>query len=92
VTVQVEDAPEFTVVGLQAKPVTSMGATRLNVVVCDAPFKVAVIVALWVVVRVPAVAAKVAVVDVAATVTEGGTVSKGLLAETVTRLPPAGAD
>jgi hypothetical protein len=89
--VQVEDAPEFTVVGLQAKPVKSMGATRLNVVVCDAPFKVAVIVAFWVVVRVPAVAVKVAVEATAATVTEAGTVSRGLLAERVTTVPPVGA-
>jgi hypothetical protein len=33
VTVQVVDAPEFTLVGLQARLVTSMGATRVKVAV-----------------------------------------------------------
>ena len=33
VTVQVVEAPEFTLVGLQASAVTSMGATRLKVAV-----------------------------------------------------------
>jgi hypothetical protein len=91
VTVQVAEALELTVVGLQASPVTSMGATRLNVAVCDEPLSEAATVAFWLVVRAPTVAVKVAVAAVAATVTEAGTVSRGLLAERVTRLPPVGA-
>jgi hypothetical protein len=43
------------------------------------------------VVRGPTVAVKVAVAAVAATVTEVGTVSEGLLEERVTTLPPVGA-
>ena len=43
------------------------------------------------VVRVPALAVKVAVVAVAATVVDAGTVSNGLLADSVTVLPPVGA-
>jgi hypothetical protein len=40
---------------------------------------------------VPAVAVNVAVVAAAATVTDGGTVSRGLLLEMATAVPPAGA-
>jgi hypothetical protein len=45
----------------------------------------------WVVVRVPAVAAKVAEVAPAATVTEAGTVSEALLSARATTLPPVEA-
>ena len=45
VTVHVVDAPEFTLVGLQAREETSMGATRLKLAVWEAPFSVAVAVA-----------------------------------------------
>src|ERR1039457_2573365 len=68
-----------------------MGATRVRLVDCVEAFKVAVTVALWVVVRAPAVAAKVAEVTPAATVTEVGTVSRELLSERATALPPVGA-
>lgn len=43
-TVQVLDAPELTLVGLQAR-VEITGATRLTVAVFEAPFKIAVMVA-----------------------------------------------
>ena len=91
VTVQVVAAPELTLVGLQVSAVTSMGATRVRLVDCVEAFKVAVTVAGWVVVRVPAVAAKVAEVALAATGTEVGTVNEGLLSEIATTLPAGGA-
>ena len=47
--------------------------------------------ALWVVVRVPAVAVKVPDVALGATLTEAGTVSAGLLSVSAMVLPPAGA-
>jgi len=46
VTVHVDAAPELTLVGLQARAETSVGANRFRVVVCTVPFKVAVIMAL----------------------------------------------
>ena len=45
VTVHVVEAPELTLVGLQAREETSMGATRLKLAVWEAPFSVAVAVA-----------------------------------------------
>ena len=85
------EAPEFTLVGLQARAVTSMGATRLRLAVWVEVFNVAVTVAVWEVVRVPAVAVKVAVVAEAGTLTEAGTVKAALLLARVTELPPLGA-
>src|ERR1022692_3793931 len=85
VTMHVVDALELTLVGLQAKAVTSMGATRVKVAVWEAPFSVAVTVADWVVVR----GAEVAL---AGTVTDAGTVSEVLLSESATTVPPVGAD
>ena len=86
------DAPEFTLVGLQARAETSMGAARLKVVLWEARFRVAVMVADWVVVIVPTVAVKVVEVLLAGTVTDAGTVSAVLLLESATALPPVGAD
>ena len=87
---QVVAAPEFTLVGLQASAVTSMAATSVRRVDCVEVFKVAVMVAFWVVVRVPAVAVKAADVAPAATVTEAGTVRDESLSETATTVPPVG--
>ena len=84
VTVHVLAAAEFRLVGLHASEETVTGATRLMVAVCDIPLSVAVTVALWSVVTVPAVAIKVAVVAPAATVIEAGVVSRALLSDTVT--------
>ena len=39
------EAPELTLVGLQASEETSMGATRVKLAVWEAPFRVAVTVA-----------------------------------------------
>ena len=91
VTVQVVEAPELTLVGLQVSAEIAVGATRLRVAVWEAPFRVAVTVALWLVVSVPAVAVKLAEVLLAATVTEAGSVSAELLSESVTLAPPVGA-
>ena len=53
-------APELTLVGLQDKAVTSMGAIKVKLAVCEELFRVAVMMALWVAVTLPAVALKVA--------------------------------
>src|SRR5271165_73448 len=82
--VQVPDVPELTLVGLQAREETSVGATRLKEAVCKVPFKVAVMVALWLVVRVPTVAMKVAELAPADTVTDARIVSRALLSDSMT--------
>ena len=85
------DVPELTLAGLQAREESSVGATRLKVAVCKVPFKVAVMVALWLVVRVPTVAMKVAELAPADTVADGGTVSRALLSDSVTVAPEEAA-
>ena len=87
---QVVDAPELTLGGLQARPETKVGATRLRVAVCELPLRVAVTVAAWVVVMVPRLAVKVVEALFAGTVTAAGTVSAVLLLESPTALPPLG--
>jgi hypothetical protein len=91
VTVQVVEAPELTLVGLQAKLETRVGATRLRVVLCELPPKEAVTVAVCVVVMVPRLAVNVAEVLLAGTVIDAGTVNAVLLLESPTVLPPDGA-
>jgi hypothetical protein len=91
VTVQVVEASEFTLVGLQASVETRVGATRLRVALCELPLKEAVTVAVCVVVMVPRLAVKVAEVLLAGTVTDAGTVNVVLLLESPTVLPPDGA-
>ena len=83
--------PELTLVGLQAKAETSVGATRLKVAVCKTPFKVAAMVAFWFAVRVPTEAMNVAELAPADTVTDAGTVSRALLSDRET-VVPEGAD
>ena len=85
------EAPEFTLVGLQAKAETRVGATRLRVAVCKEPFKVAPTVAVWVVVNAPAVATKVAEVAPAGTVTAAGTASTASLSDSATEVFAEGA-
>jgi len=82
------DASALTVVGLQAKPDTWVGATKLRGVVWDELLKEAVTVAVCVVAMVPRFAFKVADVVFAGTVTDAGTVSAGLLLESPIVLPP----
>ena len=84
-------APEFTLVGLQASAETSVGAIRFNVALCEEPFRVAVMVAVWFVVIVPTVALKVVDVLPAGTATEAATASAALLLASPTVLPPLGA-
>ncbi len=88
---QVVLAPELTLVGLQAREETKVEETRFTVVLWDAPFKIAVIVAVWLVVIVPTVALKVVEVLPEGTVTEAATGSALLLLESPTVLPPLGA-
>ena len=85
------EAPEFTLVGLQASVETRVGATRLKVAFWDEPLRLAVTVAVCVVVMVPRLAVKVAEVLFAGTVTDAGTVNAVLLLESPTVLPPDGA-
>jgi hypothetical protein len=61
------------------------------VVVWEAPLRVAVMVAVWLVVMVPRLAVKVVEVVVAGTVTDAGTVSAALLLDSASALPPVGA-
>ena len=86
-TVQVVDAPELTLLELQPRAETSMGAARLKVVLWEARFRVAVMVAAWVVVSVPAVAMKLAELAPAGTATDAGIVSRALLSDSVTVVP-----
>ena len=85
------EAPEFTLVVLQASAETRVGATRLRVALCELPLRLTVTVAVWVVVMEPRLAVKVADVLSAGTVTDAGTVNAGLLLERPTVLPPDGA-
>ena len=91
VTVQVPLAPALRSVGLHASAETSTELTKFKVAVWDVPFNVAVTVAGWLVVTVPAVAVKVAEVAPAATPTAAGTLRAGLLLASAALLPPAGA-
>ena len=86
------EAPELTLVGLQARDETIVCATKLKVAVREAPFRLAVMVADWVVVIVLTVAVKVVEALLPGTVTDAGTVSAVLLPESATALPPTGAD
>ena len=88
---QVLDIPELMLVGLQAREVTRTGATRLTVAVLELLLRVAVTVALELVVKVPAVTVNVPVVAPDGTRTEAGVVREALLSESVTVLPPLGA-
>ena len=86
-------APEASVVGEQARLVSSTGACRVMVTEKELEARVAVTVADCGVVRLAAVAEKVAVEDDARTVTEVGTErAAALLLVRLTAVPPAGAD
>ena len=88
---QVLVAFELKLVGAQVSEVGVVEATKLIVAVLETLLRVAVTVALPLVLRVPVVAAKVADVEPAATLTEAGTVSAPLELESVTGEPPVGA-
>jgi hypothetical protein len=91
VAVQVEVPGAFTVAGEQVKLLNCMAAARLIVACWLWPLRVAVTVALWLLLTVPEVAVKVAVLWPVATVTLAGTVSNPLLlaSETVAALVAA---
>jgi hypothetical protein len=91
VTVQVALPPDPRLAGLHVSPLSNTGATSAIVAVCVLPFSVAVMVAVWLLAIVPAVAVKVAVVLPDATVTETGTVNAAALLDRVTVAPPVGA-
>jgi hypothetical protein len=88
VTVQVLAAPELRDDGEHASATTVMGVASAIEAVCVAPFSVAVMVAVRSLVKLPAVAVKVAVVAVAPTFTEGGTIKALVLLASVTVPPP----
>ena len=64
VAVQVELPPDPRIAGLHVTPLSNTGATSVIVAVCVLPFSVAVMVAVWLLAIVPAVAVKVAVVQI----------------------------
>jgi hypothetical protein len=84
VTVQVVEAPEFTLVGLQANADARVGATKLKVAVWEALLSVAVMLAFCVVLTAPALAVKLALLAPLDTVTEVGIVRLALLLAKVT--------
>lgn len=86
--------PEVRLDGLHCREDKASGAEDGRMVseaVCALLPRVAVMAAGWAVVTVPAVAAKLAEVAPAATVTEVGTVSAALLLESATALAPVAA-
>jgi hypothetical protein len=90
-TVQVLDAPEFTVEGEQASADKTAGATRVRLAVCDPPFRVAVSRAVESLETAATVAVKVALAAAAATVTDAGTATLELLLARAMAAPPEGA-
>jgi len=92
VTVQVAELPEVNDVGSQPKENTVAVGNTDKEAVFEAPFNVAVSVMVRFVAVEPAVAVKVAEVAPAGTVMVAGMVSKELLSDSATTLPPDAAD
>ncbi|HWB99179.1 MAG TPA: hypothetical protein VG672_20865 [Bryobacteraceae bacterium] len=91
-TVQVLEAREARLVGLQLRlESTTLEVCSVIVAVRELLPSVAVTVADWALLMVPAVTVKVAELAPAATVTEAGVVSRLLLSDRVTAEPPEGA-
>ena len=90
-TVQVLLAPEVRAVGVQLRPVSRVGASRLREKVAVPPAAEAVMVAEASAVTRPEVAEKVAKEEPAGMVMEAGTATRELLLERVTTVPPVGA-
>jgi hypothetical protein len=88
VTVHVVFPPDSKLVGLHARPLTTVAVASAIVLVWVLPFSVAVMVAVWSLVTVPATAVNVAVVLPELTVTEAGTVSTVALLDNATVAPP----
>src|SRR5208283_5383746 len=85
VTVHVLDALGPRVMGAQVSAVGVVEATKLIVALRETPLRVAVMVELWLVLKVAEAAVKVNELDPAATINEAGTVSRGLVLESVTK-------
>jgi hypothetical protein len=91
VMVQVLDAFGPRLLGVQLREAGVVSATRLIVAFFETLFSVAVRVAVWLVLSAVVVAAKVAVVELAAMATEAGTVKELAVLAKVTVKPPVGA-
>jgi hypothetical protein len=91
VMVQVLEESCPRLVGLQLSEETCTGATRLMLAILETPLRVAVSVAVWLELQLPAVAVELAEVEPAGTVTEAATDSIVLLLDSVTLAPPLGA-
>src|SRR5215475_5688198 len=89
VTVQVLVPPGANVSGVQERPLSVTATASEILTVCVTLPMVAVIVAVRSLAKLPAVAVNVALLDVAPTVTDGGTVRDGSLSASVTVPPPA---
>jgi len=89
--VQVEAPPDDKLVGAQPKEVITVGATSETTAVWDVPLKLAVTLAVWSVVMVPAEAVKLAEVAPETTVTDEGTLKAPTLLDRDTAAPPAPA-
>jgi hypothetical protein len=88
VTVHVELAPDPRLASTHVNPLTTLAVASAIVAVCVLPLRVAVMVAVWSLAIVPAVAVKVAVVLPDPTVTEAGTVNAAASSDSVTVAPP----
>jgi hypothetical protein len=91
VTVQVLEPPDANDAGLQAREDNVKTVNNEIDAVKDAPFRVAVIITIWLAVTGPAVAVKVVEEVPAGTVTADGMVRAGLLSARATIAPPVGA-
>jgi post-segregation antitoxin (ccd killing protein) len=87
VTVHVAFAPDAKLVGLQVSPLTTVAVASEIAAVCVLPFNFAVMVAVWSLAIVPAVAANVAVALPAPTVTEAGIAKIAESFDSVTTAP-----
>ena len=90
-TVHVLELPEFSDVGLQVSDVSSAFVATVTEAVFEEPFNAAVIVTVTLVLCELAVAVNEVVVKPAVTVTLAGTVTRELVSDNVTLLPPEGA-
>jgi hypothetical protein len=90
-TVHEVEADEPSNAGVQFTNPTTVWVTTCNGSVMDVPFRVAEIVAAWLLLTFPAVAMNEALEDPELTVTSVGTTTDGLLLENETAVPAAGA-
>jgi len=89
--VQVEAPPDDRLAGAQPREVISVGATSETKAVWEVPLKLAVTLAVWSLVMVPAAAVKLAEVAPVGTMTDEGTLRAPTLLDRDTAAPPAAA-